>query len=172
VMGDIRSLIIAGHSYHDIIRQLHLEPRTFYRLLNKVFEDDRRLLVDTTDDVTFLNEMAICKERFLAQYQNVVGMACDSSLDPSDRNAAHHLAAEIAAAVLRLHEGGPGLLAQRHQFPKSSLTAPETTGLRLVLKEQEQEQQEDHQQQEEEEEDEETKRVQERKVRAKGIVYD
>lgn len=40
---------------------------------------------------------------------------------------------EIAAAVLRLYEGGPAILSQRHRFPRTSLTGPGTTGLKLVL---------------------------------------
>jgi AraC-like DNA-binding protein len=133
LMQDIRSLIIAGHGYNDIIQQLHLEPRTFYRYLNAVFEDDRRLMAETTDDTEFLNQMAIARDRLLEQRRDLLEMAHDSSIDPSDRIAAHHLIAEIAAAILRIYEGGPAILSQRHAFPKTALTAPGTTGLKLVL---------------------------------------
>jgi hypothetical protein len=57
----------------------------------------------------------------------------DPNIDPADRISAHHLVAEIAAAVLRLYEGGPAILSQRHTFPRTSLTGPATTGLKLVL---------------------------------------
>ena len=77
--------------------------------------------------------MAICKDRLLEQRRDLLEMAHDSSIDRSDRISAHHLIAEIAAAVLRLYEGGPAILSQRHAFPKTALTAPESTGLRLVL---------------------------------------
>jgi hypothetical protein len=59
------------------------------------------------------------------------------------------MAAEISAAVLRIYEGGPAILSQRHTFPRTSLTGPGTTGVRLVLKKKEEEKE---QQQEKEEE--------------------
>jgi AraC-like DNA-binding protein len=132
-MQDIRDLIIEGHPYEKIMQQLQIPRRTFYRYLNAVFEDDRRLLAENIDDTEFMNQMAICKDRLLEHRRNLLEMAHDSSIDPSDRISAHHLIAEIAAAVLRLYEGGPAILSQRHAFPKTALTAPESTGLRLVL---------------------------------------
>jgi hypothetical protein len=44
-----------------------------------------------------------------------------------------HLSAEIAAAPLRIYEGGPSHLAARHRFRRTSLTAKGTSGARLVL---------------------------------------
>jgi hypothetical protein len=38
---------------------------------------------------------------------------------------AHHLAGEIAAAVLKVYMEGPGILASRHRFPMASITAAE-----------------------------------------------
>lgn len=38
---DIRKLIIEGCKYDAIMQLLHLTPRTFYRYLSAVFEDDK-----------------------------------------------------------------------------------------------------------------------------------
>ena len=83
--------------------------------------------------------MAICKDRLLEQRRDVLEMAHDPEIDDQVRINAHHLAGEIAAAVLRIYEGGPAILSQRHAFPRTSLTGPATTGLKLVLKKKEKE---------------------------------
>ena len=95
-MQDIRDLIIEGHPYEKIMQQLQIPRRTFYRYLNAVFKDDRRLLAENIDDTEFMNQMAICKDRLLEQRRDLLEMAHDSSIDPSDRISAHHLIAEIA----------------------------------------------------------------------------
>lgn len=41
--------------------------------------------------------------------------------------------AQTNAAVFRLYEFGPAILAQRHAFPRTSLIGPGTTGAKLVL---------------------------------------
>jgi hypothetical protein len=43
------------------------------------------------------------------------------------------IAAEIAAAVFRTHTEGPGVLASRHKFPRTSLSAEGTTEVKLIL---------------------------------------
>ena len=133
-MQDIYSLILEGYPYNKIMQQLQISERTFYRYLEVIFANDRRLLVENVSDEEFLNQMIICKDRLLEQRRDVLEMAHDPEINDQVRINAHHLAAEIAAAVLRIYEGGPAILSQRHAFPKTAaLTAPGTTGLRLVL---------------------------------------
>jgi DNA invertase Pin-like site-specific DNA recombinase len=43
-MLEIRRLVVDGHSYDDIQQVLGLSKRTFYRYLNRVFEEDKRVL--------------------------------------------------------------------------------------------------------------------------------
>jgi hypothetical protein len=138
-MQDIRKLIIEGYPYNVIMEQLHIPHRTFYRYLSALFEDDRRLLAENVSDEEFLNQMAIARDRLLEQRRDLMEMARDPNTDAADRISAHHLAAEVAAAVLRLYEGGPAILSQRHAFPRTSLTRPGTNGLKLVLSKEEEE---------------------------------
>jgi hypothetical protein len=132
-MHDIRSLLIEGYTYAAIMEQLQIEHRTFYRLLNALFEDDRRLLAENIDDTEFLNQMALCRDRLLEQRRELLEMARNSDIDPQVRINAYHLIAEIASAVFKIYEGGPAWLAARHRFPKTSLTGPTSRGARLVL---------------------------------------
>jgi hypothetical protein len=134
MMQDIYSLILEGYPYNKIMQQLQISERTFYRYLEVIFANDRRLLLENVSDEEFLNQMIICKDRLLEQRRDVLEIAHDPEIDDQVRINAHHLAAEIAAAVLRIYEGGPAILSQRHAFPKTAaLTAPGTTGLKLVL---------------------------------------
>ena len=98
-----------------------------------MFEDDRRLLAENVSDEEILNQMAITRDRLLEQRRDLLEMTRDPNTDPADRISAHHLIAEIAAAVLRIYDSGPARLSQRHAFPRTSLTGPGTTGLKLVL---------------------------------------
>jgi hypothetical protein len=133
-MQDIYKLIIDGYSYNKIIQQLQISERTFYRYLEVIFANDRRLLAENVTDDEFLNQMAICKDRLLEQRHELLEMIKDSEVENDTKIKAHHLVAEIAAAVFRIYESGPGLLSQRHAFPRTSLTGRGTTGARLVLK--------------------------------------
>jgi hypothetical protein len=137
-MQDIYKLIIDGYSYNKIMQQLQISERTFYRYLQVIFANDRRLLAENVTDDEFLNQMAICKDRLLKQRRDLLEMIKDHEVDNDTKIKAHHLAAEIAAAVFRIFESGPGLLSQRHAFPRTSLTGPGTTGVKLVLKKEEQ----------------------------------
>jgi hypothetical protein len=139
---DIRNLIIEGYPYNVIMEQLHIPHRTFYRYLSALFEHDRRLLAENVSDEEFLNQMAIARDRLLEQRRDLLEMARDPEIDDQARINAHHLVAEISAAVLRIYEGGPAILSQRHAFPSTSLTGPETTGVRLVLKKNKEEEEE------------------------------
>jgi AraC-like DNA-binding protein len=142
-MNELRRLLVEeGLTYNDVIQRLKLSERTFYRLLNALFEEDRRLLAENIDDTEFLNQMAICRDRLLEQRRDLLEMAKDPGVDDQARINAHHLVAEIAAAILRLYEGGPGQLAARHRFPRTSLTGPGTTGAKLVLKKKEEQKEE------------------------------
>jgi AraC-like DNA-binding protein len=114
-MQDIRILLIEDYTYDAIMQQLHLAPRTFYRYLSAVFVDDRHLLAENISDEEVLNQMAICRDRLLKQRRDILEQIINNpDADDKARIAAHHLVAEIAAAVLRLYTEGPAVLASRH----------------------------------------------------------
>jgi AraC-like DNA-binding protein len=103
-MQDIRKLIIEGYPYDAIMEQLHIPHRTFYRYLSALFEDDRCLLAENVSDEEILNQMAITRDCLLEQRRNLLEMTRDPNIDPADRISAHHLIAEIAAAVRRIYD--------------------------------------------------------------------
>jgi AraC-like DNA-binding protein len=130
-----RLLIVEGYTYDEVMQQLNLAPRTFYRYLSAVFADDRRLIAENISDEEALNQMAICRDRLLKQRRDILEQIANSpDADFKARIAAHHLAGENAAVALKVYTEGPGILASRHQFPRTSLVDNNgTTGLRLKL---------------------------------------
>jgi hypothetical protein len=70
---DIRNLIIEGCTYDAIMLQLHMTPRTFYRYLSAVFEDDKTSVGSKNiSDEEVLNQMAIARDRLLKQRRDVM----------------------------------------------------------------------------------------------------
>jgi hypothetical protein len=123
-MRNIRDLLIKGHSYSDIMTQLDLTPRTFYRLLSAVFQDDRCLLAENVNDNEVLNQMAQCKDRLLKQRLDLLdGVANNPKADWRARVEAHHLAGEMAAIVMKLYTDGPAILAQRQHLSNLELAS-------------------------------------------------
>jgi hypothetical protein len=58
-------------------------------------------------------QMAIFGERLSRQYQNVLAMAMDSSIDASDRLAAHELATDMAYALANMASKVPAIVARQ-----------------------------------------------------------
>jgi AraC-like DNA-binding protein len=96
-MQDIRSLLTEGYAYDAIMQQLLLAPRTFYRYLSAVFEDDRCLIAENISNEEMLNQMAICRDRLLKHRRDILEqIANNPKADNKAMIAAHHIAGEIA----------------------------------------------------------------------------
>lgn len=64
-MAEIRRLIAEGYSHNDIMKQLKLPPRTYFRYLSEAFEDDWQLLKQENNDAGMLAlEISKLKETF------------------------------------------------------------------------------------------------------------
>jgi hypothetical protein len=116
---------------------LQIPRRTFYRLLNAVFEDDRRLLAENMDDTEKLNQIIICRERWLAQRREVLEMNKAPGFNDEAKIDGEHLAAVLAWGAKEINIRGAALLGHSYpyQFPKySSLVAAGSTTTNLRLK--------------------------------------
>jgi AraC-like DNA-binding protein len=130
-----RLLVVEGYTYDEIMQQLNLAPRTFYRYLSAVFADDRRLIAENISDEEALNQIATCRDRLLKQRRDILEQIANSpDADFKARIAAHHLAGEIAAVVMKLYTEGSATLASRHRYPRTSLTEAESTTTGLAMK--------------------------------------
>jgi len=62
----------------------------------------------------------IAIERLLDQRKDVLALAKNPNVEPSDRLAAHALAAELSAGVWRMHSECPAVQARRYEFSNSA----------------------------------------------------
>jgi hypothetical protein len=53
-MAEIRRLVAQGYSHNEIMKQLKLPPRTYFRYLSEAFEHDWQLLKQENDDAAML----------------------------------------------------------------------------------------------------------------------
>jgi hypothetical protein len=64
-MAQIRRLVTEGYSHNDIMKQLKLPPRTYFRYISEAFEHDWQLLKQENNDAAMLAlEISKLKETF------------------------------------------------------------------------------------------------------------
>jgi hypothetical protein len=105
-MLEIRRRIITDHSYNDIMRDLHLSERTFYRYRGAVFAHDREQMRKLNDEEV-LNQLAILRDRCNTFYQESRKIANNSSLEAHARVDALHLAGEYALLIFKTYTEAP-----------------------------------------------------------------
>ncbi len=147
-------MIIDGYTPAKIMKELHLSERTYYRYLDVIFAEEKAFLSENISREEMRRQYMICRDRLLQNMREVKQWLKD---DPKskDRCELMHLSSEIAAAICRIYDSGPGVLASRHTFPQTSATGPDSTGLRLILRKRSPQDQEEQQNIEEEKEEEE-----------------
>lgn len=134
LMSHMRELILDGQPYKAIMEQLHMPEKTFYRYLSAIFAVDRRLLVENVSADEIMNQVIICRDRLLAQRHRILeDIANNKAADFKSCVAAHHLAGEISAIVLKLYSEGPLMVASRQTCVKASLKGLTTMKSKLEL---------------------------------------
>jgi hypothetical protein len=134
---EIYNMILQGHTYQKIMEQLHISERTFYRYLDIIFAEEKTFLEDNilvNGRQELKRQYIIARDRLLEQRRDLIEMTKDPNVKGEVKISAHHLAAEIfSAAVIRIYAEGPAVVVRVHTFPRNSLTASGSTGLRLNL---------------------------------------
>ncbi len=109
LMADIRRLICEGYNYDYVMTQLSLNKRTFYRLLNKVFEQDRKAL-ELYNYEELLRQLCILRERYNQHYMLLRSMAEDPKNNVADRLNTIASMQQLADTLMRLHRDSPALI--------------------------------------------------------------
>jgi hypothetical protein len=151
-MLEIRRRIITDHSYNDIMRDLHLSERTFYRYRDAVFAHDREQMRKLNDEEV-LNQLAILRDRCNTFYQESRKIANDSSLEAHARVDALHLAGEYALLIFKTYtEAPPVVLAAQYELPP--LLSPSSSSIAAALSPSTQQHDDDDEEEEQETEEE------------------
>jgi hypothetical protein len=107
-MAEIRRLVAEGYSHNDIMEQLKLAPRTYFRYLSEAFEHDWQLLKHENNDAAMLAlEISKLKETF-RKAERMLWQIINSHKTPARQKiAACDAMCRIAAADLQLTYQGP-----------------------------------------------------------------
>ena len=107
----IRHLIVEGWSNLEIQEILHLEERTFYRYMARIYEIDQALF-DEQEKKTTTTELVVFKDRLLKSYRGYIAIADNENIKADIRMEAHRNATEMALALLKLELQGPRIIRQ------------------------------------------------------------
>jgi Homeodomain-like domain len=116
---EIYRMILQGHTYQKIMDELHISERTFYRHLDIIFSEEKAFLEDNiivNGRQELKRQFIISRDRLLEQRRDLIEMTKDPNVKDEVKISAHHLIAEISAAVLRIYAEGPAVVAQTHTF--------------------------------------------------------
>jgi hypothetical protein len=107
-IAQIRRLIAEGYSHNEILKQLNLPPRTYFRYLSEAFEHDWQLLKQENNDAAMLAlEISKLKETF-GKAQRMLRQIINSPKTPvRQKIKACDALCRTAAAELQLTYQGP-----------------------------------------------------------------
>jgi hypothetical protein len=107
-MAEIRRLVAKCYSHNDIMEQLKLPPRTYFRYLSEAFEHDWQLLKQENNDAAMIAlEISKLKETF-RKAERMLWQIINSPKTPARQKiAACDAMCRTAAAELQLTYQGP-----------------------------------------------------------------
>jgi hypothetical protein len=107
-MAEIRRLVARGYSHNDIMKQLMLAPRTYFRYLSEAFENDWLLLKQENNDTAMLAlEISKLKEIFREAERMLLQIINSPKTPARQKIAACDALCRTAAADLQLTYQGP-----------------------------------------------------------------
>ena len=106
-MAEIRRLIAEGYSHNDIMDQLKLPPRTYFRYLSQAFERDLQLLKQENNAAMLALEMSRAIDRFNMAMRKLEEIANSPKTKGRQQIAALDAMCRIAVAILQLQYQGP-----------------------------------------------------------------
>ncbi len=112
-VAEIRRLVAEGYSHNDIMKQLKLPPRTYFRYLSEAFEHDWQLLKQENNDPAMLAlEISKLKETF-RKAQRMLWQIINSPKTPvRQKIKACDALCRTAAAELQLTYQGPLIMTR------------------------------------------------------------
>jgi hypothetical protein len=105
LIGKLRELVIKGHSSLAIQAELGISQRQYYRLYQKAFEHDCKL-IEQWDSDTFREDLAIYKARRQKVLSFLMDKMEDSNAHDITRLKAAQLALELSDAIFRTSREG------------------------------------------------------------------
>jgi hypothetical protein len=106
-MAEIRRLVAQGYCHNEIMEQLKLPPRTYFRYLSQAFEHDWQLLKQENNAAMLALEISRVMDTFNASIRKLHETANSPKTRARQKIAACDAMCRIAVAILQLQYQGP-----------------------------------------------------------------
>ena len=106
-MVEIRRLVAEGYSHNEIMKQLKLPARTYFRYLSQASEHDQQLLKQENDAAMLALEISRITDTFNAAIRKLDGTANSPKATARQKTAACDAMCRMAVAILQLKYQGP-----------------------------------------------------------------
>jgi hypothetical protein len=106
-MAEIRRITAEGYSHNEIMKQLKLPPRTYFRYLSEAFEHDWQLLRQENNAAMLALEISRAIYTFSTAIQKLDEIASSPKTKGRQQIAALDAMCRISTAILQLQYQGP-----------------------------------------------------------------
>jgi predicted transcriptional regulator len=100
-LSEIRRQMLDGANNTEIMRNLNIPQRTFYRYMHKIYEEDKVELAKENNK-TLVTHIFLHRDRLLYTLQNCSSIATDSKYSVKDRIEAERLKVDVSLELLKL----------------------------------------------------------------------
>ena len=100
-LTSIRNMMLDGATNTKIMSTLNIPQRTFYRYMDKIYQEDRIELAKKNRE-TLATHILLLRERLMQSIRNCQNIALDPKVSAKDRIQAERLKLETSIAIVKL----------------------------------------------------------------------
>jgi hypothetical protein len=104
-LSSIRRMMLDGTTNTEIMATLNIPQRTFYRYMDKIYQEDRIELAKKNKE-TLATHILLLRERLMQSIKNCQNIALDPTVSAKDRIEAERLKIDASVAIARLEREG------------------------------------------------------------------
>jgi hypothetical protein len=104
-LTSIRNMMLDGATNTKIMSTLNMPQRTFYRYMDKIYQEDRIELAKKNKQ-TLATHILFLRERLMQSIRNCQDIALDPKVSAKDRIQAERLKLETSIAIVKLEVEG------------------------------------------------------------------
>jgi hypothetical protein len=104
-LNSIRNMMLNGANNAEIMAAMNIPQRTFYRYMDKIYQEDRIELAKRNKE-TLATHLSLLRERLMQSIRNCQNMAQDPGVPAKARIDAERLKIDASIAIARLEREG------------------------------------------------------------------
>ena len=110
--NEIRRLMFRGMSNREIMDTLKVKRRTFYRYLERIYDEDR-VEIEEQNRKNLATRIKLFRERLFDTINNCQAIATDTNVAPKDRINAESVKVQVSLVAFKLENEGFTSIRQR-----------------------------------------------------------